>query len=140
MEVLNIWVSLTSTEPVDPCGFTISWIPIIVRDTVPPIGTGPFPIPEMLLSCGVVPSVPVLLTCSRGVWRTRTLLHAAYVMTGFVVGVILALGVPPQVATSYGIRGSISVVMIGRVRLINDFCCKFPLLVSITFLFFPSLV
>ena len=30
--------------------------------------------------------------------------------------------------------------VIGRVRLINNVCCKFPLLVSVTFPLFPSLV
>ena len=30
MEVLNIWVFLTSTEPVGPFGMTISWLPVLV--------------------------------------------------------------------------------------------------------------
>ena len=87
----------------------------------------------------MVPSLTVLLTCPR-IRRMRTLLRTASVMTPFVVGDVSALGVHPQVTTISGIRGSIGMVMIERVRLLNNFCCKFPFLVFVTFIFFPSLV
>ena len=45
-----------------------------------------------------------------------------------------------EVATISSIRGSIVVVMIRRVWLLNNFCYKYPLLLSVNFLFFPSLV
>ena len=100
----------------DPCGLKINWIPVLVRETVPPIITGAFPGPEMFQSCGVVPSLAVLLTCLHGVRRTRALLRATSVMTSFVVGLVITLEVSPPVATLSIIQGSIDVVMIGRFR------------------------
>ena len=59
-----------------------------------------------LTVCGVFPvvvlSLPILLTCP-GVRRTRALMRAVSVITPFVVGVVHARGVPPQVVTLSGI-------------------------------------
>ena len=84
---------------VDQFLLRIYWLPMIpqVGETVvPPIGTGLFPahgdLTATFLSCGVVPSLPVLLTCP-GVWRMCALLHTAAlasVMISFGVGVVRA--------------------------------------------------
>ena len=141
MEVSNILVSPTSTEPVDPCGLTISWIIVLVgKAVVPPIINGPFPGSEIFPSHRVLIYLPVLLTCPHGFRRMCVLLHDASVMTGLVLGTVRTWRVPPQVANMSGIWGLIGMVMIGRLRLINNFCWKFPLLVSVTSLFFLSLV
>ena len=66
--------------------------------------------------------------------------HAASVTTFNIRGILILCGDAPQVVTLSSIRGSIVVVMIGRVRLLHNFCCKSPCLVSVTFPFFPSLV
>ena len=45
MEVSNVWVSLISAEPVDPCILKISWLPMIPQvgeALVPSIRTGEF--------------------------------------------------------------------------------------------------
>ena len=144
-EVSNFWVSPISTEPVDPCLLIISKLPMIPQAggmVVPTIITVPLSCGELITTSllhGVVTSLPVLLTLPR-VQRMYALLHTAYVMTPFVVGVVSAWGLSPRVSTLSGIRWSIVVGMIGRVRLINNFCCKIPLPVLATFLFFPSLV
>ena len=72
----------------------------------------------------------------------RALLRAASVMTASEVGIWRAIEVPPQFATWSRIYGSIGVVMIGMVRLTNNYCGNFPLVVSmsLTFIFFLSLV
>ena len=88
---------------------------------------------------GVLMSLPVLLT-SPGVQIIHALLSAASVMTPFAVGIMIAWEVPPQVATLSVIQGSIVVVMIGRVWLINNYFCESLFQVSVTFPFFPSLV
>ena len=139
MEVLNIWVFSTYIEPVIPCGMRIYWLPILVGDTeVPPIRTGKFSkeyLTEILQWFGVLPSLPVLLTWP-GIRRDRALLRAASVMTSLVWGVARLIVDAPEVATLLSIWGSIDLVMIGRVRLINNFCCKFLLIVSVTLIFF----
>ena len=91
LEVLNIWVFLTSTEPVDPFGLTISWLPVLVGETVvpPPIITGEFILGDLvegLQPCGVVPSLPILLT-SPGARKMRALLRASSVMITFKLGI-----------------------------------------------------
>ena len=91
MEMLNIWVFLTSTEPVSPFGMTISWLLVLVGDTVvpPPIRTGEFSLGylmEVLQLCGVVPSLPVLLI-SPGVRKLCALLIVVSVMITFEVGI-----------------------------------------------------
>ena len=70
----------------------------------------------------------------------RALLCAMSVMTTFEVDIGRALGVPPQGTIPSAIRLAIAVVIIGRVWLLNNFCGGFPLVVSVTFLFFTSLV
>ena len=96
---------------------------------------------EVFLTRGMVQSLPVRLT-SPGVWKTRVLLRVASVMITFKLGVWRTCVVPLQATTPSGIRWSIGVVMIRMVWLINNFCGEFPLVVSVsvTFLFFPSLV
>ena len=125
LEVLNIWVFLTSTEPVGPCGLTISWLPVLVGETMvpPPTRTGEFilgDLTEVLQSLNVVLSLPVLLT-PPGFQRTRALLRTASVMNTSKVCVRCVWGVPTQVTTPSGIWGSIAGVMIGRVRLLYIF-------------------
>ena len=122
--------------------FKLPLFPMVGGATIPPTRTIPLywgELTETSHSCGLVTHLPNLLT-RPGVQITCALMHAASVMTYFVVGVESAWGVPPQVATLSSIRGSIVVVMIGRVELINNFCYKYLLLVSVTFLLFPSLV
>ena len=141
-EASNVWLFLPILGGFY-CRFLImSWLPLF------PVvgGTNIHSIRTGLLSrggltktsplCGVVPSLPVLFTCPV-VWIMCALLRTPSVMNLFVVGVMSAWGVPTNLS---GIRGSIFVVMIRRVRLLNNFCCKFLLLVSVTFPFFPSLV
>ena len=94
---------------------------------------------EMLQSPGVVSYLPVRIM-RLGFRSNRALLHATSVMTSVVWGLAKLCGDAPQVTALLPIRVSIIVVMIGRVRLLNNFCCKYPLLVSIIFLFFPSQV
>ena len=116
--------------------------PMVGGTPIPPITTSILSQGDLIATSqlpGVVPSLPVLFTCPR-VRRTRVLLRATYVTTSFVVGVASLLGFPPQAATLLSIQGSIVVMMIGRFRLPNNFCCGSPLLVSATFLFFPPLV
>ena len=79
------------------------------------------------------------LTC-LGVQRIRVLLRAASLMTSVVWGVARLSGDSPEVSTIPSILGSIIVVIIGRVPLLNIFCCKSTLIVSVNFLFFPSRV
>ena len=93
---------------------------------------------SMSQSPGVVTYLTVRLTCV-GFRLNRALLCAAYVMTYFVVGIASVWGVPPKVVILSSIWGSIVVVTIGRVRLLNTLCCKIPLLFSVTF-YFPSLL
>ena len=144
-EALNFGVFLMMLGDVDCRLLRTSWLSLwhmVGGEKIPPTRT-------VLLSLGyltqtsqshrLVPSRPVLITFPV-VPGTHTLLRATSVMTSFVVGIMSALVVPPQVLTLSGIRGSIVVVIIRRVRLINIFCCKSMFLVSVTFLFFPSLV
>ena len=61
-------------------------------------------------------------------------------MTSVVLSVVSLIVDSPEVATMLSIWGSIDMVMIGRIRLLNKFCCISPLLVAINFIFFLSLV
>ena len=114
-------------------------LPVIGGTTMPPIRTGPLSrggLTTTSTSRVVVPFLHVLFTCP-GVCIMRALMRTASLITLFVVGVMISWGVPENLSV---IRGSFIVVVIGRVRLLNNLCCKFPFLVSLTFLFFPSLV
>ena len=135
MEVLNIWEFLSSTRPVGPFGVPISWLPIfIVEMVVPvPIRTGKFnlgDLMEVFLSCDMVLSLTVRLA-PPGVHKTRSLLRAASTMITFEVGVWRACGFALPAAIPFGICGSIGMVMIGRVRLINNFCGEFLLVMIV---------
>ena len=121
------------------CRFLImSWIPLfpMVGGTmIPTIRTGSLSWGYLTTTSppsDMLPYLTVLLTC-QGFRRIRVLLRAVPMITPFLLGVGSALGVSPQVATLSGIRGSIVVVVLGRVRLINNLYCKFLLLVSVTF-------
>ena len=83
MEVLNVWAFLTSTEPVGHFGMPISWLPILVGDTVvpPPIRTRKFNLGDLMEVFpyrGVVPSLPIRLM-SPGFRKTGALLRTASV-------------------------------------------------------------
>ena len=146
MKVLTIWEFLTSTEPVGPFGPTISWLPILVGETeIPPqIRTGEFclgEIMEVFPSLGVVTSITVRIK-SLGVREMHAPLRATSVTITFEVGVWPTCVVPLPTATPSETSGLIGGMMTGMVRLINNFCADFLLVVSVsvTFLFFPSLV
>ena len=145
-EVCNIWAFLTSTGPVGPFELIISWIPVLVGEMLvpPPIRTGELnlgDLMEVLPYRGVFQSLSVWFK-SPGVRKTRVPLRAMSVAVTLEAGVWCACVVHLPAATPSGIRGSISGMAIGRVRLINDFCGDFLLVVSlsVTFLFFLSLV
>ena len=143
--VLNFWLSLIFSETVDCHLLRTYKFPLCPLDRVTlihPIKTGNLSqgdLAEMYQLPGVATSLTVRLTC-LGFWRTRALLRTASVMTFVVWGLARLCGYDPQVTTLLSIQGSILVVIIGRVWLLNNFCYKSPLLVSVTFLFFLSLV
>ena len=120
------WEFLTSTGPVGPFGVPISWLPILIGEMVvpAPIRTGKFNLEDLMevfLSFGVVLSLPVRLA-PPGVYKTCALLCAASLMITFEIGIWRACGVSLPAAIPFVICGSIVMVMIGRVRLINNFC------------------
>ena len=144
-EASHFWVLLLTLGDVDfrlLRTYNLPLCPVVGGSPIPPIRIGPLSWGDLTAtsqSPGVVPSLSILITCP-GAWITHTLLRAASVMPSFVVGVASVWGVPPQVATLLSIRGSIFVAMIRTVRLLNSFCCKYLLLVYVTFLLFMSLV
>ena len=81
---------------------------------------------------GVLLSTTVLIN-HRGVLSVHSLHYAASATTSFVTDIKSVYG-----ATTIGaiLRSILSFVVrttTGRVRLLNDFCSKFPLIVSVTF-------
>ena len=87
MEVWNGWPLLPYTEPVEPFGMIISWLPVVVGETgVPPqIMTGEVnlgDLMEVLTSSKIVLSVSVRFT-SAEFWQTRAPLRAASVTITF---------------------------------------------------------
>ena len=102
-------------------------------------GVSPEELTEMSLLPGVLLTLPLGFT-GLLVRRPLALLHAMSVMTFVVWGITTLWVYNPQVATLSSIRGWIVAGMIGRFRLINNVCCKSPLLVSATFILFPSLM
>ena len=139
------WVAPILSGEVDRHLLRTCKIPLCQLDRdmlITSIGTGELcrkELAAMLQLTGVVPPPPVRITC-LGVWLNRTLLHVASTMNSSVVGVTSVQGVPPQVAILSSIFGFIVMLKIGRVWLLNNFCFKSPLLASVTFLFFLSLV
>ena len=75
-----------------------------------------------------------------GVRLTRALMHAAFGMTSFATCVVSVWRSPQQVVIISSIWRFIAVVTTGRVCLHNNLCCQYLLLVSVTFIFFTSLV
>ena len=129
-----MWIAVYWERPISHCA------PMVGGTPIPPIRTGPLyrgGLAAMLQSRGVVLYLPVLITCP-GVRTACVLLRSASGTNSVVWGVTSLIINAPEVATLSPIRGSIVVVMIRRVRFLNFF--KSPLLVSITFIFFLSLV
>ena len=93
---------------------------------------------DMPVSPGVLLSLSVCLTC-LGFWLTHAQLHTASATGSFVAGVKIVLEFPIFVVILSSILGSIVGTRTGRVQLLYNFCCTFPLLVCIKFPF-PSLV
>ena len=141
MEVGNGWEFLTSTRPMGPLG-----LPILVGDTeVPPITrTGEFNLGGGSGSVSVPWNFPVrvfpIYCCS--ISETRAPLCAAFVTIAFESIIWRACQVPLTAVTPSAIGGLIGGMVTGMVRLINNFCGEFPLVVSlsVTFIFFPLLV
>ena len=91
----------TFTEPVDLCGMTMYWLPMLVGETVVPIRTEEFiwgDLREMLHWAGLLPSLHVLLNKPE-VRRACTLLRVAYVMNSVVQGVAWLIVDSLKVAT-----------------------------------------
>ena len=135
MDVLNIWAFLTYIELVGPFGLVISWLLVLVWETVvpPPIITGEFKLGdpmEVLPSYRFFPSVSCRIM-STGVRKTRTPLRATSVIITFKAIVWHACVVPLPAATPSEIHGSIGGMIIGRVWLINNLCGEFLFVVSV---------
>ena len=79
---------------------------------------------EILQSPGVVPSLLVWITCLV-VRLTHAMLRVASMTNSFIVGVAIVWVLPPQVEILSPILGSIIVVTIRRVRLLNNFVANF---------------
>ena len=142
----NGWGFLTSTVPMGPLGLLIYWLTVLVVDMEgpPPTRTGEGNLGGILgffPSRGIVPFVSFRFTIV-GSWKTCAPLCAASMTTSFKAIVWRACKVPLLVATPYANGGSIGGMIPGMVRLINNYCGGFPLVVSVsmTFPFFPSLV
>ena len=125
MEMWNGWAFLTSTGPMGPPGLLISWLSVLVGETV-----GPLPIRTGEVKLGylleVFPSRGIILYVSfrfttTGSWKICAPLCAASVTITFKIIIWRACIVPLQAATPPAIFGLIGGMMIGRVRLINNF-------------------
>ena len=133
-----------------PLGLIISWLLVLIGELVvlPPIQTGEANMLDpmaVFLSRGVVPSVPCQLT-SAGVRKTCAELRATSVTISLERIVRCACKVSPLPSASSAIIWSIGRIATGMIsgmsRLINNLCGEFLLVVSVsvTFIFFPSLV
>ena len=150
MGVSNGWASLIHWGPMDPLGLMISWLLVLIGEPVvlPPIRTGEANLVDpmsVLPSRGVVPSVPCRLA-SAGVCKSCAALHNASVTISFKRIVWHACKFSSLPAASSVIVWSIGGIAAGMISgmslLINNLCGEFLLVVSVsvTFLFFPSLV
>ena len=134
----------------EPLGLPISWLPILVGET-----KGPTPIRTGLVNLGgvltVFPSRGIVLSVSLqfttgGSLKTPAALRTASVTISFKRIVHTAWIVPPLIATPSVVFWLINRMMTGMIsgmsRLINNLCGEFPLVVSVsvTFIFYPSLV
>ena len=129
MEVWNGWALLTSTGPMGPLGLLISLLPFLVGEAVvpPPIRTREVnlgDILEVFLSRGIVPNMSFRFTAA-GSRKIRVLLRATSGTITFEAIVWRACVVPLPAAIPSKISGLIGRMMIGRVRLINNFCGGF---------------
>ena len=150
MEVSYGWEYLLHWVPMDPLGLIISWPPVLLVEPVvlTSIITGEANVVDpmvVLPSRGVVMSMQCRIT-SAEVWKTLAALRAASVTIFFEKITRRACKVSQLPAASPDIIWSISGVVTGMIsgmsRLINILRGEFMLVVSVsvTFLFFPSLV
>ena len=146
MEFWNGSVFPNSTGLMGPLGLLISWLLVLVAETVvpPTIITGEVNLGgvlEVFLSCGIVPFVSFRFTAA-GSWKTCAPMCAASVTITFEEIVWHACAVPLPATPPSEIGGIIGGMMTRMVRFINNFCGGFLLVVSVsvTFLLFTSLV
>ena len=132
----------------DPLGLPIFWLSILVGET-----KGPEPIQTGVVNLGdilkVFPSRGFVLSVSFQFTTVGSLkIHAPLRVASVTISLELIVwrackfplisATPPEIRGAGGMKtGMIS----GTIRLINNFCGEFPLVVSLslTFLFFPSL-
>ena len=146
----NGWASLIHLGPMDPLGLIIYWLPVMLGEPVilTPIRNREANLVDpmaVLPSRGVVLSVSCRLT-SEGFRKTRAALRVASVTISFETIVWhTCKGSPLPAASSaivWSIGGITTGIISGMSRLINNLHGEFPLVVSVsvTFLFFPSLM